>query len=203
MSSTADRSGVARIAVSLPAVVAAVLCCAACSPKSPSAAPDAPEPPTCPSTAAEAIAASCSTEGYTCYPQYSCGISPAILKCVCTENSYACQDATGKLITAGTTPSCPAAAMNEMCPASELTANLLSCTKPGLLCAYPSTCGDPTLYDQCQCFEGALRNGQMGLRFECTTPCLYDSGPIEQDAAADTSVVQSQPEASIDARGSD
>jgi hypothetical protein len=148
------------------------------------------------------VGASCSVEGLVCSPQYMCGITPATLTCVCTEGSFSCQDVTGKLLAQGAAPACPAAVAGESCPASEARAQGQPCTRQGLFCPYPSTCGDTTKYDGCYCFTGPLMNGQMGLRFECSTPCKYDAGLSAEDALVDSPPTQPSVDGAADARAS-
>jgi hypothetical protein len=201
MTSAEVLSRVVCIAVAAQAVLLAVSV-GGCSPKSAAPAPAADAQAVCPSTIVDAAGAGCAVEGLVCSPQYMCGITPATLTCVCTEGSFSCQDVTGKIVTSGTSPACPAATANESCPTSEVLAEGMPCTRQGLFCPYPSTCGDTTKYDGCYCFTGPLANGQMGLRFECSTPCNYDAGPAVQDASEEAPATQGSADGAVDGRAS-
>jgi hypothetical protein len=123
----------------------------------------------CPATPEETIGAACGFPGLRCGPQYTCGFIAVSILCVCTDGVFRCTDATGAALDAGTPPTCPQGTPAESCPSTELAANLARCTEQGLLCAYPASC--TSRFDQCQCFPGAMANGQFGLRFECTPGC--------------------------------
>jgi hypothetical protein len=159
-------------AVALVSVAHLALGCS--SSTAPAAAADAEA--ICPATVADVVGAACAVEGLVCFPQYACGILPAIASCTCAGGAFACTDVTGKSLAPGSALACPAPMASEACPATEMLANQHSCTEPGLECAYPSTCPSSTDYDQCECFTGALLDGGTGLRFECPSPC--DSGAV-------------------------
>jgi hypothetical protein len=131
----------------------------------------------------------CGAEGLICYPQYSCGVLPAIATCVCSGGHFSCKDVTGHALNQGDSPACPPATTGETCPASEDTANLAPCTAPGRLCTYPSRCRGVPAYDRCECFSGALASGTNGLRFECTSACdSTDAGRVATDAQPDSAM---------------
>jgi hypothetical protein len=141
---------------------------------------------TCPTSLFAAIGVPCATEGLTCWPEYPCGISSAIATCTCTAGLFVCADVTGKTLDDGGLPHCPAQPASGTCPATETLASERPCVESGLMCAYPSTCSGPREYDVCECFTGTLTNGQVGLRFECPTPCDYDAGLADEVSAAPT-----------------
>jgi hypothetical protein len=118
-------------------------------------------------------------DGLKCYPQYACGILPAIATCTCTGGSFACLDVTANAVAEGGVPRCPGALTTATCPATETLANQHACTESGLPCSYPSTCSGSREYDQCMCFSGPLENGQVGLRFECPAPCDSDAALVD------------------------
>jgi hypothetical protein len=157
----------------------------------------------CPDSVAAAIGASCETQGLTCAPQYTCGITPVTITCVCTAGTFACVDVSGVSLSKGSVPDCPDALPEETCPTTQERADLAPCTEIGLACAYPETCDATPAYVTCQCALGQLANGTMGTRFQCDNVCSESltttvqnpempgeaGGGSEADSSSDASVV--------------
>lgn len=152
----------------------------------------------CPGSVEFTIGQPCAPQGFTCYPQYSCGIAPAIATCVCTGGAFACTDATGQALTTMTTPACPLPGKGSgACPAAEAIARVSNCTEPGLLCAYRSTCTDAS-FDECECFETQVDAGVSAMRFQCPAPCI-DVGIVELPEAGPPVMDAQGPPPSADA----
>jgi hypothetical protein len=167
------------------AAVIALACAVACEGSTVNAGPKHDASAVCPATPEETVGAACALPGLRCGPQYACGILQVALLCVCTDGVFRCTDATGAMLDAAVTPACPGVSPPEACPSTERAANLAACTEQGLLCAYPSACSS-SRFDQCQCFPGAMANGQFGLRFECNSAACatFDGGAVIDAAGA-------------------
>jgi hypothetical protein len=164
--------------------VLAIVSAACTSPTPPPASPDAQA--VCPSSVSETAGAACTVQGLVCAPQYACGVTFGIAHCVCVAGAFECTDLTDASIS-GTdvAPSCPKAKPAEHCPATESAASLAACTEPGLVCSYKAPCSAIPGLDQCTCFNGAMANGQTGLRFECTNACVPSGGALLIDSGDD------------------
>jgi hypothetical protein len=184
----AVAAGLAAVALAALAGSGGVVGCS--SNKGSSEQPDAQT--VCPVTADDAIGKSCGTEGLSCYPQYACGITQAILTCTCTGGHFQCTDVTGAQLADGGTPACPAVGDGGgPCPASESVANLSPCgqQQEGQQCAYPAECdGGVPSYDTCYCFTGQTKSGTVGLRWECSNTCGAAGGPLPDGGGHDAAM---------------
>ena len=141
------------------------------------AAPDAEA--VCAATVADTSGHSCGVEGLRCYPEYPCGIFSAIATCICSRGRFGCTDVTGNALNpADIPPTCPPATDGGACPATRSAAELSPCAVTGLLCAYPSGCPRTPAFDTCECFPAKMSDGGVGLRFECSPPCMEEGGAI-------------------------
>ncbi len=187
----------------------ALLLGAGCGSSSGGGSATPPPSAVCPDSVAAAIGAPCEAQGLTCAPQYTCGITPVTITCVCTSGTFSCVDVSGAPLSKSSVPDCPDASPEETCPTTQARADLAPCTEIGLACAYPETCEATPAYVTCQCALGQLADGTMGTRFECDDACSgsltttvqnpqmpgeADSG-TEADSSSDASVVSAPSDA--------
>lgn len=147
----------------------------------------------CPSALAGAAGSACDVEGLFCYPEYACGIAPAIATCQCTGGEFACVDALGASLSADAAPKCPASLPTPACPATMALANRTACTEAGQICTYSSPCpGSIPAFLDCQCLASAGTDGGGYLSYFCGDICsgvgTEDGGATpSEDAEADAS----------------
>jgi len=149
----------------------------------------------CPSTVDEAIGAACDVEGLLCYPEYACGIAPAIATCRCSGGHFACQDLLDAALDPDATPGCPPPTPTPpTCPATMTQANGTACSQAGVVCTYASPCaGSIPAYLDCPCVPATQIDGGVYLAYECPAmTCLpSDAG------SAGLSPVDAAPEATL------
>jgi len=186
---------VRKIRGSIAAGALAIVGCSSSSSLPPGASPTPPA--VCPTTLGQAILASCTTEGLSCYPMYPCNALMAQATCTCQRGRFACVDVTGTAYTGEAGAACPAEPIGVTCPPSEARASGAACSVGGAVCSYPSACdGGTPGFDQCQCTTGTQASGREGLVFECSSPC------VPEGAAGDASVGDAAPgDAAADAAG--
>jgi hypothetical protein len=142
----------------------------------------------CPSTVGETAGAACTVEGLSCRPQYACGVTFGIARCVCTGGAFACTDVTDAALSGPqSVPACPQSKVTpQRCPATEALARGATCSELNFSCSYKAPCGGEPGLDVCTCSQA---NGP-GYAFSCETPChpntgvyTIDSGAPQQDDA--------------------
>jgi hypothetical protein len=149
----------------------------------------------CPSSVVGAMGSACDVEGLVCYPEYACGIAPALATCQCTGGQFACVDMLGAPLLADAAPGCPAALPMPACPATMTLANNTACAQAGQLCTYASPCpGSIPDFLQCQCVALQQIDGGIYLGYSCPACTAVgapapadDGGAMPSDAEADTS----------------
>jgi hypothetical protein len=155
----------------------------------------------CPSSVVGAMGSACDVEGLFCYPEYACGIVPALATCQCIGGKFACVDTLGAPLLADAAPGCPPSLPTPACPATMTLANNTACTQAGQLCTYASPCpGSIPAFLDCQCVALPQIDGGAYLGYSCgiCTPGAAlapgdDGGATSSDAEADGSVDVSTP----------
>jgi hypothetical protein len=149
----------------------------------------------CPSTVDDTIGAACDVEGAPCYPEYACGIAPAIATCHCSGGHFACQDLLDAALGPDATPGCPPPVPTPpTCPATMTLANGTACSQAGVVCTYASPCtGSIPAYLDCLCVPALQIDGGVYLAYECPAmTCLpTDAGSVALsavDAAAEATL---------------
>jgi hypothetical protein len=162
----------------------------------------------CPSTVGQAVGAACDVEGELCYPEYACGIAPALATCTCHGGHFACVDQLkATLRPDAAAGGCPGPLPASACPASMTQANRTGCAQAGQICTYASPCSSIPDYLDCQCVQLTQIDGGVYLGYACDDPCtagagsmpVVDAGAVGSPDAKAGVPVDASKEASLDA----